>query len=457
MLRRLVFLLIIAVVAGIGIRMSGVSLGMTQSKDARTTYITAPVERGDVSTTLSATGSLRALVTVQVGSQLSGQIAELLVDFNDRVREGEPLARLDPRTFVFAVRGAEAGLEVARAEVLKQHAELKTAASEFASARHSLEVAHAHVESAQARLTEAERDLKRKRTLAETEVLAQAQVDQATTAYQSATADRQAAKAQVEVAKEAVVAAEARQLMADANLLHAQATERKQAAELDQARIDLERTVISAPIDGVVIGRNVDRGQTVAASLEAPTLFTLARDLREMEVHANIDEADIGRISLGQRASFTVDTYPDRAFSGTVSQIRKAPQLIQNVVTYTVVLSTQNPDLALLPGMTALVTLVVDEAKDVLKVANAALRFQPPGNTIADTTTAGAAGGAGGGAAVWIQGDGEAPVPVQVVLGRSNESATEVIGESLRAGQQVIVGTAPTSDDQTWFGFSWKL
>jgi HlyD family secretion protein len=457
LLRRVVVGLTIAVVAGIGIRMSGVSLGMPQGKDARTSYLTAPVERGDVSTTLSATGSLRALVTVQVGSQLSGQIAALLVDFNSDVTERQALAQLDPSTFESEVRAAEAGLEVARAEVLKQHAELKTAASEFASARHSLKVAHAHVGSAQARLTEAERDLKRKRALAETEVLAQAHADQATTAYQSAAADLQAAKAQVEVAREAVVAAEAQQALADANLLHAQATERQQAAELDQARIDLERTVISAPIDGVVIGRNVDRGQTVAASLEAPTLFELAQDLREMEVHANIDEADIGRIRLGQQATFTVDAYPNRAFSGSVTQIRKAPQLIQNVVTYTVVLSTQNPDLALLPGMTALVTVVVDEAKDVLKVPNAALRFRPSGDTIADTATAAEAGGAGGGAVVWIRGDSEEPLPVQVALGRSNESATEVIDDSLRVGQKVIVGTASTPDDRTWFGFSWKL
>jgi HlyD family secretion protein len=209
--------------------------------------------------------------------------------------------------------------------------------------------------------------------------------------------------------------------------------------------------MISAPIDGVVIGRNVDRGQTVAASLEAPTLFTLARDLREMEVHANIDEADIGRISLGQEATFTVDAYPDRTFWGAVTEIRKAPQLIQNVVTYTVVLSTQNPDLALLPGMTALVHVVVDEARNVLKVPNAALRFQP--SDLIDAAVI----GAGEAAVIWIAGERGVPVPVQVALGRSNESATEIISDSLRAGQQVIVGTAPISDEHTWLGFSWKL
>lgn len=449
MLRRLIVGLTLAVVAGIGIRMSGVSLGMPQDDYAGATYLTAPVERGDVSTTLSATGSLRALVTVQVGSQLSGQIAELSVDFNSDVTEGQALARLDPSTFESEVRAARAALEVARAEVLKQRAELRTAASEQASARHSLKVAEARVESAQAKLTEAERDLERKRTLAKTQVLAEAHVDQATTAQKSAAADLHAAQAQVEVAREAVIAADARQSMAEASLLLAQATEEKQAAELEQAQIDLERTVITAPIDGVVIGRNVDRGQTVAASLEAPTLFTLAQDLREMEVHANIDEADIGHIRIGQRARFTVDAYPNRTFAGTVTQIRKAPQFIQNVVTYTVVLSTQNPDLALLPGMTALVTVVVDEAKSVVKVPNAALRFQPQAGTT-DTNDI-------EGPVVWIRGDRGAPVPRQVALGRSNESATEIVDGSLQVGQEVIVGTASMADDHTWLGFSWKL
>jgi HlyD family secretion protein len=422
-----------------------------------TAYLTAPVERGDMSTTLAATGSLKALVTVQVGSQLSGQIADLLVDFNDEVTEGEPLARLDPRTFESEVRQAAAALEVARAEVLKQRAELKTAASALASARHSLEVADAGVDSARAKLTETERDLKRKRALAGTDVLAPAHVDQATSAHQSAAADLRAAEAEVEIAREAVVAAAATRLMVDANLLYAEAAERQKAAELDQARIDLDRTMIVAPIDGVVIGRDVDRGQTVAASLEAPTLFTLARDLREMEVHANIDEADIGQIRIGQLARFTVDAYPGRAFSGTVTQIRKAPQLIQNVVTYTVVLSTQNPDLALLPGMTAIVEVVVDEASDVLKVPNAALRFQPVAGATVKAAAAGKAQGPAGGAVVWLKGDNGTLDPVRVALGRSDDSASEILDGPLRAGQEVIIGTAVPPQEDSWFGFRWRL
>jgi HlyD family secretion protein len=447
--RRLVVSLAVIVMAGIVVHMSGVSRGMPGIEEAGFHFMTAAVERGDVRTTLSATGTLRALVTVQVGSQLSGQVATLLADFNDEVKEGEPLAQLDPRTFESEVRGAEAGLEVARAEVLKQRAELQTAIAEVASSRHSLEVAQANVESARAKFAATERDLERSRALAETEVLAPAHVDQATSDYESAAADLRAAKAEVEVAREGVTAADARRRMAEANLLYAQASERQQAAELDQARVDLERTVISAPIDGVVIGRDVDRGQTVAASLESPTLFTLAQDLREMEVHANIDEADVGRIRTGQRATFTVDAYPNRLFSASVREIRKAPQLIQNVVAYTVVLSTKNPDLALLPGMTAIVQVVVDEAKDVLKVPNAALRFQPPGETSVDAAAA-------GGVVVWVRGAGDEPIAAPVVLGRSNDSVTEIVDGPLHAGQQVIVGAALPQEDHTWLGFSWK-
>jgi HlyD family secretion protein len=438
----------------IGLAVVGLGTVLFEERPSEANYLTAPVERGDLMTTVAAVGTLEAVETVEVGSQLSGQLSELLVDFNDQVSQGEPLARLDPRTFQSEVRQAEAALEVAGADVLKQRAELQTAAAELASARHSLDVAQAHAESARAKLTEAERDLKRKRVLAGTDVLAEAHIDRAITAQHSAAADMRAAAAEVEIAREAVVAAEANQLMSDANLLYAEATEEQRAAELDQAQIDLARTVITAPTDGVVSGRDVDRGQTVAASLEAPTLFTIAQDLRRMEVHAKVDEADIGQIRMGQRASFAVDAYPGRTFSGTVKQIRKAPEVVENVVTYTVVLSTENPDLALLPGMTALVNVVIDEAKDVLKVPNAALRYQPP--TVRGATAAATeAPGAGSSAVIWtVVEDGA--TAVRVILGRSDESATELIEGPLSAGQQVIVGTASPPADDSWLGFSWS-
>jgi HlyD family secretion protein len=447
------------IVAGlIGLAAVGFGVVLFGEKPSEATYLTAAVERGDLSTTITAIGTLNAVETVEVGSQLSGQVAELLVDFNDEVKEGQPLARLDPRTFESEVREADAALEVARAQVLTERATLQTAVSEAASARSRLKVAEAGVERARAQLAETDRALRRKRILAGTQTLARADVDQATTVNQSAVAGLRAAEAQMEIAREAVVAAEAGRLMADANLLYAQAAEKQHAAELDQARIDLARTVIAAPSDGVVIGRDVDRGQTVAASLEAPTLFTIAQDLRQMEVHAKVDEADIGQIRVGQRASFTVDAHPGRTFSGTVEQIRKAPEVVENVVTYTVVLSARNPDLVLLPGMTAIIQVVVAEAKNVLTVPNAAVRFRPPQSAAPPSVAGGAAAASASGspAVVWVLGVGARPHPVHVALGRSNESATEILEGSLRAGQRVIVGTASPPKGQSWFGFSWR-
>jgi HlyD family secretion protein len=444
----------------VGLAAIGFATALFAKKPSETTYLTAAVERGDLRTTVNAIGTVDAVGTVEVGSQLSGQVAELLVDFNDEVRQGQPLAQLDPRTFVSEVREAEAALQMARAEVLTERATLQSAVSEAAATRSRLKIAEAGVERARAQLAETERDLKRKRALAGTQTLARAHVDQATTVNQSAAAGLRAAEAEVEVAREAVVAAEAGLLMADANLLYAQAAERQHAAELDQARIDLARTVIAAPSDGVVIGRDVDRGQTVAASLEAPTLFTIAQDLRQMEVHAKVDEADIGQIRVGQRASFTVDAHPGRIFSGTIVQIRKAPEVVENVVTYTVVLSARNPDLVLLPGMTAIIQVVVAEAENVLTVPNAAVRFRPPPSGLgrqAANAAAATVSANGSPAVIWLLGVGERPHRVQVALGRSNESATEILEGSLRAGQQVIVGTASSPQDQSWFGISWRL
>jgi HlyD family secretion protein len=443
----------------IGLAAVGLGVAVFGEKPSEATYLTAAVERGDLSTTITAIGTLNAVKTVEVGSQLSGQVAELLVDFNDAVREGQPLARLDPRTFESEVREAEAALEVARAQVLTERASLQTAAAELGAARNKLKIARARVESARAQLAAPERDLKRKEVLAGTKVLAQAHVDLATTTNQSNAAGLRAAEAEVEVAENAVVAAEARQLMADANLLYAQAAERQKAADLDQAQIDLARTVIAAPSHGVVIGRDVDRGQTVAASLESPTLFTIAHDLRQMEVHAKVDEADIGQIRVGQRASFTVDAHPGRIFSGTVDQIRKAPEVVENVVTYTVVLSTRNADLVLLPGMTAIIQVVVTEIENVLTVPNAAVRFRPPQSGMARpaaTAAAAAVSANGSPAVIWLLGVGARPHPVQVALGRSDERVTEIVGGALRPGQQVIVGTASPAQERSWFGFSWS-
>ncbi|HET6520806.1 MAG TPA: efflux RND transporter periplasmic adaptor subunit, partial [Geminicoccaceae bacterium] len=423
----------------------------------RTTYLTAPVERGDLVTAVTATGTLNAVVTVEVGSQLSGQIKDLLADFNDEVEKGQPIARLDPETYAARVREAEAALDVAEAGVLIGRAAVARAEADLAGAHAGLAGAAAEIQSAAATRADAARELARKQTLHARGTLADSDVERALAGHDSAAALLRAAEAGRAGREAAVLAAEAALRMAEADLRNARAVVRQRQAELDQAEVDLERTVIRAPIEGVVIGRDVDRGQTVAASLEAPTLFTLARDLREMEVHAKVDEADIGRIRPGQRVAFTVDAYPGRSFEGAVVQVRKAPQVVQNVVTYTVVASAANPDLLLLPGMTALVQIVVGRVAGVLKVPNAALRFRPPEGAAAAAGGGAAGPGAASGetgdlgrgtpAVVWVpRGDGGEAAPLAIGIGASDAAASEVVAGPLGEGRPVIVGTAADDD-----------
>jgi HlyD family secretion protein len=319
-------------------------------EDAAPQWRTAKISRGPITATVSATGTLNARVTVPVGSQVSGQIREVLADFNAEVRKGQLIARIDPETFEYRVRQAQADLEAARAQVLTAQANVNAAA--------------AAVSRISVTLAEAARDVERKRQLVERGFITSAELDKARAVMDAATEEQRGARAQVEVTQ--------------AQTRSAQAVVAQREAQLASSKVDLERTAIRAPVDGVVIKRSIDAGQTVAASLQAPELFVIARDLHDMQVDTSIDEAEIGRIRLGQRANFTVDSYPGRSFSATVAQVRKAAQTVQNVVTYTVVVSTTNPDLALIPGMTANVRIVVDNRDDVLKVPNAALRFRPP-------------------------------------------------------------------------------
>jgi HlyD family secretion protein len=314
-------------------------------------------------------------------------------------------------------------------------------------------MAEAQTQSARARADNAKRDFERKRALVERAILAQAMGENALAANESASAMLQAAEAEQAGMESTVATAAADHKMAMFQLLNAQAMLKQQTAILDQARADLANTVIRAPVDGEVIGRDVDRGQIVAASLSAPTLFVIAQDLREMEVHARVDEADIGRVRLGQTAGFTVDASPGRVFSGRIVQIRKAPTLVQNVVTYTVVLAAPNSDLTLLPGMTALAQIIVDQAKDVLRIPNAALRFRPA-ETAAPVGSAQAAEGRGRGTGtVWVLAQ-NGPTKVQVRVGRSNANATELVDGPIGAEQKVIVGIAP-QPASNWL--SWVL
>jgi len=298
-------------------------------------YFVAPVERGDIHAVVEATGTINAVITVQVGSQVSGTISKLFVDFNSRVKRGQIVAQIDPALF----QGA----------VLQAKADLANAEANLASAR-------AGVEKAKASEIQTKADYLRTVGLAKQAVMSQQQLDLAKANHDSAMA--------------AVSAADAQVTQAAAQL------QQKQAA-VAVAQTNFDYTTIHAPIDGTVIARNVDVGQTVAASLQAPTLFTIAQDLTKMQVYASTDESDVGMIKNGQPVTFKVDAFPRDTFNGRVSQIRMNATTVQNVVTYNTVIDFDNPELKLFPGMTAYITIPVASRSNVLRVANGALRYKP--------------------------------------------------------------------------------
>ena len=340
-------------------------------------YRLAQVEKGPIVSAVSSSGSLNAVITVQVGSQVSGQIKELFADYNSEVCKGQIIARIDPENFEARVLQAKAELDVAGANVSIQQAAVERARAELKNSHEAFAAAKAQTEKAGVAVADIRRDLDRKQRLFKGNIISESEIDKAIAAHDQALAQLSAARAEQRAQASLVGSREASIRMAEAQVEHSLAQVKQRHAALHQAEVDLEHTIIRSPVDGVVIQRNVDIGQTVAASLQAPTLFTIAQDLRQMQVETDLDEADIGRILVGQPASFTVDAFPGKEFSGVVKQIRMAPMTVQNVVTYTVVVSADNPEQRLLPGMTANVKIVVDERHSALKVPNAALRFQP--------------------------------------------------------------------------------
>ncbi len=369
-------IIVIVVVAAAGIGFGVVDAG---SDDQTAVYRTAAIDRGNVLKSVSASGQLNAVVTVEVGSEISGQISELKADFNSVVRAGQVIARIDSESFEARVEQSAAELAVAEATVTTKKAALSQARANRDNARATLAAYKADVERATVNAVDLEREYGRKARLRERGVVAVSVVDSAKAAYDSAVAQIRSAEARLAAHGSTVAARNASISMAKAEIVHARAQVEQKRAALNIAKVNLDNTFIRSPVDGVVIGRNVDIGQTVAASLQAPTLFTIAQELREMQVETNIDEADIGQISSGQNATFTVDSFAGRTFQGTVTQVRKQPKSVQNVVTYTVVINVDNADLRLLPGMTANVEVKVSDRKDVLRIPNTALRFTPPG------------------------------------------------------------------------------
>lgn len=337
-------------------------------------FKTEKVTKGDIRETVTATGTMNAVVTVLVGTQVSGTIKTLYVDFNSPVKKGQILAQIDPATF-------QAQAEQARANLL---------------------AAKANVEKSAAALADAKRTLERNKILFERNLIARSDLDTSDTNYQSAAAQLSASKAQVEQTR----------------------------AALDFAETNLKYTKIVSPVNGTVISRNVDVGQTVAASFQTPTLFNIAQDLKEMQIDTSVDEADIGKIKVNQPVEFTVDAYPDITFQGRVSEVRNAPTTVQNVVTYDVVIKVNNAELKLKPGMTANVSIILADKKDLLRVPDAALRFRLPngGKPAPDQK----------GRGVWVL-ENNKPKRINLTLGVSDGNYTEILSGDLKEGNDVVV------------------
>ena len=465
-------------------------------------YMTARVERGNLRNTVTATGALQAVTTVQVGSQASGTISALYADFNSVVKKGQVVAQLDPSTAKAQVdqaranlQNARASLANARASVVNAQAGVRDAQAKSLAARSTVQNTQAGVSGAEANVAvlKAQQDdamslLKQQESLLKAGVIAQRDYDVAVTAYRTAEARYNQAVAQLNQAKSseqssstagiaqsqaAIEQSKAQVQQAQAQVGQAQAQVQQAEAALSVAEVNLSHTTITSPIDGVVVSRDVNVGQTVAASLSAPTLFTIANDLTQMQVIANIDQADIGLVEQAKSVKFSVDAFPGKEFEGKIEQMRLNPVNVQNVVTYNVVIDVNNPEQKLKPGMTANLTITIDERNNVLKVPNSALRFTPQ-----DTQRTNASGGqggqgqgqrrrqqqqgdnAGGGnnggenrfapasapvlpgqiRVVWVLGQNGKPERRRITVGLSDGSATEVVQGELNEGDMVITG-----------------
>ncbi len=315
-------------------------------------FQTQPISRGRIESLVNTAGTISPVVTVDVGSELSGLISELSADFNSEVKSGQVIARIDDRTILARLRQIEADVASAGANLEQQEANLNRTIAD---------------------LELSESEVGRQRELVARQLSSQAELDQAEAAHKMAIANVDVARAQLTAARASV---------------------QQRQAQLEQAQLDLDRTYIRSPVDGTVIDRQVDVGQTVAASLSAPLLFQIAQDLTQMQIEADVDEADIGQIQEGLTARFSVDAFPNRTFTGRVTQVRKAATVTNNVVTYKVIVGAENPRQQLLPGMTANVNIVLGEKDDVLRVSNSALRFNPPG--VENDDDAGPGGGFAG-------------------------------------------------------------
>lgn len=345
---------------------------------AEPTYITAEVDRGTIEAAISATGTLSAKVSVMVGSVVSGNIIELGADYNSEVKRGDLLAVIDPEPFESRVQQAEANLASAKVQIINAEVAAKRADYDIANAEANLANNKGALVRAESTLADAKGKYERRLTMIDEQIISQEELATAKTTYDQAQASLDSAQAQLRAAEANLESVKVQKEVVLQEMVTAEATVTQQEANLEQAQFDLRNTRIVSPVDGIVIARNVDNGQTVQASTTAPELFEIAQDLSRMQLETNIDESDISKVRVGQIATFTVDAYPGQEFSGEVLQVRRAPVNVSNVITYTVVINADNPDQRLFPGMTANTRIVTERAVDSLRVPSAALRFRPP-------------------------------------------------------------------------------
>lgn len=346
-------------------------------------YRTAAIDRGRITASVRATGTLTPMTTVVVGSQLSGQIVEILADYNSQVKAGQVVARLNSDQIKTRRDAAAADLQQAKADLVVKRAQLARAKVARTKANSTVNDLEAQRDRTRAQLADAKRTFDRQNELFTRGAGAQQGLDSARTQVEIQTATLASNEAQIASLQAEISGLDADIALAEGQVQSGEALIAQRDAKLKDILIDLERTDIRSPVDGVVVQRQVDLGQTVAASLSAPVLFQIAQDLRTIDIYANIDEADVGRLKVDQEVSFSVNSYPNRTFQGKVQMVRLGAQTIQNVVTYTGVVRVENRDLALLPGMTANLQIVTDDRQDVLRVPNAALRFRPLGGPTA--------------------------------------------------------------------------
>lgn len=448
-MRRAAWIISVVLIAALILPLGDVS-GSGPQTDADS-WLREKADRGDIIRVVSAVGSFRPIGMVAVGSQVSGQVAEVLVDFNDPVVSGQTLARLDDQILIANLTEVSAARDVAAAAASMAEAATSHAESEVATAGVSQRIAKAEADARIASHEEASRQIERMRTLAGRNLISPIDLDRAEIDFLNSAAAVRISKLKSEAARIAIDAAEANLRVAKAQENNSIAVVAQREAALQRAKIELERATIRSPIDGFVVGKSVETGRTVSTSLEAPTLFTIAQDLRRMNLHVEIDEADIAQISNGQTAYISVDAAPDITFAGEVRQIRRLADSSQGVVTYTVVLFVENPDLILLPGMTSIVSIVTAESRDTLWVPNAALRFSPIGAPVPDLPAE------EGWQFVWgIDPDGGA-APIAVRTGISDDFATEIVEGNIEPGRELIVGSRLIKERRGLLGLRFGL